>query len=224
MTNNQFYLHSSPSGIKLIEGDKMPVHPKDHPRFKSGMDQYSEPLETNGFWQKGIKDYEAAIQSAKASSIPIQDQDAAWRLIFPDVKEAYNFKVDSEGLSYRIGNQHYSRSIKKDHIYGPFSVGYEIRKKCLYTGTCPDCNLGSLCKTVAILYDDTPEKEESREEGIRLLDKCDRTFESLRKIIIILKEAEPEKLPELVHNIEIDFEGIQAVIRDYTRKFTITRK
>jgi hypothetical protein len=78
MTNNQFYLHSSPEGaIKLIEGDKMPVHPKDHPRFKSGMDQYSEPLETNGFWQKGIKDYEAALQRAKEQAVTVADQEKA---------------------------------------------------------------------------------------------------------------------------------------------------
>jgi hypothetical protein len=50
-----------------------PIEPKDHPNVKSGMDQYSEPLETNGFWLKLIKDYEQALSAFTSSLIKVEN-------------------------------------------------------------------------------------------------------------------------------------------------------
>lgn len=64
-----------------------PVHPKDHPSFKSGMDQYSEPLETNGFWINGINRYEKAITKAISEAVLFDDQhfiEAVVKMEMPD--------------------------------------------------------------------------------------------------------------------------------------------
>ena len=65
----------------LIYAAEVPEHPKDHPNIKSGMDQYSEPLETNGFWLKQLADYEKALASAKESAVLVSDQEKARELI-----------------------------------------------------------------------------------------------------------------------------------------------
>lgn len=52
------------------------------------------------------------------------------------------------------------------------------------------------------------------EELRKVLVKCDRTFGSLSNIVALLKESREQDLSELVHGIDIDFENIQAQIRD----------
>ena len=124
-----------------------------------------KPIQTNAWNGKDYREnafnnsqqfhYEQALQAAKESSVPIQDQDEAWRVIHPDLKMAKNFKVNDRGsLSYQIGNHHFERQHKADTIYGPFTVGYRIEKQCQYKdtdGNCPDCFRGSLCQKIAII-------------------------------------------------------------------------
>lgn len=57
-----------------------PVEPKDHPNFRSGMDQYSEPLETNGFWKKQVSDYQKALTSAER--LLVSNQEVAIKAIY----------------------------------------------------------------------------------------------------------------------------------------------
>jgi hypothetical protein len=70
----------------------------------------------------------------------------------------------------------------------------------------------------SVATDNTGRHNAHQDEGKRLLEKCDRTFESFGKIVALLKEADPKELPEIVQRIDIDFELIQAVIRDYYKK------
>jgi hypothetical protein len=169
MTNNQFYLHSSPEGvIKLIEGDKMPV--MKH-------------------WPEGtpmLTDYNVALQRAKDSAIIVQN---AWNAV--ELIAAHDI----------IGPQ-------PDTIYGPFSVGYEI-KEVLSPGWVPTYNDPDNINghpnaepiQVAILYDDTPEKEESQGNQETLWSEVDKIF-----------------------NTKWTYGMPDDVMQELKEKFTITRK
>jgi hypothetical protein len=160
---NQFYLHSSPSGIKLIEGDKMPVKPV----ICTLATKCIYPDKVSCKCYKERDEYEAALQRAKDEAVNVADQDAACRVIYPEDKLARNFKIDEIGcLSYQSGNDHCQRPYKFDTIYGPFSLRYEM-KTVLSTGWVPSYNdpdnisghPNAEPMEVAILYDEFEKKE-----------------------------------------------------------------
>lgn len=100
------YLYSTPEGpINLMKAENMPVKPIQTNAW-NGKD-YRE----NAFNNSQQFHYEQALQAAKASSVPIQDQFQARLLIY--------IKNNSE-------------DIKPDTIYGPFTVEYEIEKQFLF--------------------------------------------------------------------------------------------
>lgn len=162
------YLYVTPSGsVNLIEGDKMPKEPVKYWGVSDKLYAYDTQI------------YEDAIESAKASSVPVDDQDAAWKLIFqePQMQSMTSFKYNpADGcVSYREGNQHYSRTVPQD-VYGPFDIGYEIGHRCTYLqtdGKCDDCFRNNLCAKVAILKEKEPVKQqtlvEAQQEYIDLL-------------------------------------------------------
>jgi hypothetical protein len=185
-----WYAYTTTSGsINLIEGDKMPVKPEDRcvtirmqdserQVLKDGIVVWSVDVRSDDYAyshaekeanriRKILKDgYQADLQAAKASSVPIQDQERVLRLIYRDNKHKIN-------ASY---GEFISEGLKTDHIYGPFTVEYEIEFQCRpydtqdwqstnehYCLTVGSSNPCAEKRKIAILYDDTPEKEESQD-------------------------------------------------------------
>lgn len=158
--------------VNLIEGEKMPAEPKDVCRQCEGkgwITGIERPCSCNpgGAWRSSkttFQRYHENLESAKASSVPVDDQDTAWRLIRPDINLAKNFKMnDRNSLSYRIGNHHFETSWLADAFYGPFDIGYEIKDHGCCGHPCEDYNdvcMEHGCKwehrKIAILL---PEKE-----------------------------------------------------------------
>lgn len=138
-----WYAYSTPEGIKLIEGDKMPVMPV-----------YSDIVRhTHYYWQVNeykrlLQKYEAALQAAKASSVLVQDQHKARTIIMGFITER-NPKWPEQVLE-----------IKPDTIYGPFTVGYRIEEHGSCGHPCEDYDVCAEhgCqwehRKVVILYDD----------------------------------------------------------------------
>lgn len=157
MKEEQIYLHSTPEGIKLIEGDKMPVMPeRDYRRYGTAT-EYVFKIEYGK--------YEAAIQAAKASSVLVQDQEKARKTIIDHLKEmelqrCRTNRGSVESPIYSVPRKEYME-IKRDTIYGPFNIRYEIKKQWKQ-----DQKNEYIPYTVevAILHD-TPEKEESQLSG-----------------------------------------------------------
>jgi hypothetical protein len=187
MTEKQFYSHSSPEGvIKLIEGDTMPPEPE----YGICSEEPRPDCFNNEDCRCGLqwKPYRNALQAAKVSSIPIQDQEKALDIMWRNDPNMHN------PISY--GDWKHA-ILKLDTIYGPFSVGYRIEFQCRpydtqdwqstnehYWLTVGSSNPCAEKRKIAILYDDTPEKEESQEA---LLD------ELVTDIFEIGKEAILEK-------------------------------
>lgn len=98
------------------------------------------------------KPYRAALQAAKASSVPIQDQERAKKMI-----ELLLYEKRKELTFQDIS----SLDVMANVIYGPFTVEYRIQGKhtseCAFSRTPWKCTCDP--EPVAILYDDTPEKE-----------------------------------------------------------------
>jgi hypothetical protein len=156
MTNNQFYLHSSPSGIKLIEGDKMQVRqerPGNLCRVTCG-----QWLCQCHLYADQCQEYESAIQRAKEQAVTVADQEKA-----KDQIAKLRIEHGSDGKAWD------SLYGKEGTIYGPFSLRYEIQtlhycKQCgayksIKRIPCQNAYCGKTSENVAILYDDTPEKE-----------------------------------------------------------------
>ena len=108
--------------------------------------------------EKQLDAYRKALQAAKDSAVDCADQDAGWKLIFPqpEMQAMYNFKFDpkEEWVSYREGNQSWGRSAKSDTIH-PFPEKYEVEVKDYFTRD------GDLDTTLAVI---TPKKEEPKQE------------------------------------------------------------
>lgn len=107
------YLYSSPSGIELIEGDKMPVRPVKPP---DEIPTHAGTLCIGGDvfgYDKAMKKYEAALQAAKASGIPVEDQERGEDMII--------MTFDPRGSTNKPDPK-----IKPGEIYGPFDISYEI--------------------------------------------------------------------------------------------------
>jgi hypothetical protein len=177
MTEKQSYLYSSPEGvIKLIEGDKMPVKPVKPP---DEIPTHAGTLCIGGDvfgYEKAMKKYEAALQAAKEQAVTVADQEKAKRIIM----QWLNDQPLGQGM------------IEPERIYGPFSLRYEIESKCgkfgFNTVICGKCfSDGNGCQEpvkVAILYDDTPEKEPDFEVWASEYAESFKTgewFENIRK-------------------------------------------
>jgi hypothetical protein len=239
MTEKQSYLYSSPSGIKLIEGDKMPVKPY-HP---------CEQLPDRGC--PICAGYKLDLWAAKKeNAVTVADQEKALNLMWRNDPNMHN-PISFGDWKHAI--------LKPDSIYGPFSLRYEIESKCgkfgFNTVICGKCfSDGNGCQEpvkVAILYDDTPEKETRIDKVSILLRMVETAYSLFQKDRVnlsfkfepisnndyenlmvdflhdynTLKQWTPEKeesqealLDELVTDI---FEiGKEAILE----KFTITRK
>lgn len=148
----QSYFWATPSGpINLIKAEDMPVMK---------------------YWPEGTpmySDYNAALKRAKESSVPIQDQDIAKRMIM----QWLNDQPLGQGM------------IERDRVHGPFTVEYRIEDACAHD-SCPVDGMCEHCKEpvkVAILL---PENE-TQEDQEALLD------ELVTDIFEIGKEAILEK-------------------------------
>lgn len=160
-TNSQFYLYTTSSGIELIEGDKMPVKPVDicgPSEVASCYDRLCHEGRSKTYCFKRYH-YEQEIERAKASGIHVQDQERAKAMIKSHLKEK------NPGLP---------AVMFEETIYGPFTVEYHKEITC--NRDCPgSCFHPSNCDTktrteVAILYEDTPEKEEQDAFLLHLID------------------------------------------------------
>jgi hypothetical protein len=150
MTEKQSYLYSSPEGvIKLIEGDKMPVKPY-HP---------CEQLPDRGC--PICAGYKLDLWAAKKeNAVTVADQEKALNLMWRNDPNMHN-PISFGDWKHAI--------LKSDTIYGPFSLRYEIQtlhycKQCgayksIKRIPCQNAYCGKTSENVAILYDDTPEKE-----------------------------------------------------------------
>jgi hypothetical protein len=199
MTNNQFYLHSSPSGIKLIEGDKMPVRqerPGNLCRVTCG-----QWLCQCHLYADQCQEYESAIQRAKEQAVTVADREKAKkiieRLLYEKRKELTFQDISSLDVMHNV-------------VYGPFSLRYEIRYKThkgtpirgnlyLEEGGTPPQDLKEGIP-YAILYDDTPEKE-PQEDQETLWQEVSRIF-----------------------NVKWSYGMPDEVMQELKEKFTITRK
>ena len=221
-----WHAYSTPEGIKLIEGDKMPPEP------------------TYGKWhyddrenlQKALA-YDKALQAAKASAVPIQNEIVAVSLI------AHGQTI----LDLEKAKAHYC---KPGTIYGPFTVGYRIEKQCQYKetdGNCPDCFRGSLCQKIAIIKESNEDEyqvwlEYGRLEMMYSFEGAEKNvsnpsryvFDKIKEKFTITRTPEKEEsqvdmLLEIFEdykllNISRDKEQFRAFIAMELSKFTITRK
>jgi len=122
MKEEQIYLYSTPEGINLIEGYKMP------PVYHSE-DWYKKYSESHNHASPKLS-YQADLQAAKESSVPIQDQERAKKMI-----ELLLYEKRKELTFQDIS----SLDVMANVIYGPFTVGYEI-KTMLSHGWVPSYN------------------------------------------------------------------------------------
>lgn len=195
----------------------MPVKPEDHPNVKSGMDQYSEPLETNGFWLTRLKNYEADLHAVKAGSVPVDDQERAKKIIM----RWLNDQPLGQGM------------IEPERVYGPFDIELKRQGICC-TPIAPNINHHGDCdkcdgyKEVAILL---PEKElcPTCNKG-KEFDLCSNSFH-FPEPVGKLEEKEEDDLKEKIEFIKGAFQcfmgypdtsGLLTFLKE--SRFTITRK
>lgn len=217
----QSYFWATPSGpINLMKAEDMPVKPE----FKGDYFLHYGPQ----------KAYELALQAAKKSSVPIQDQHKALDFMWRNDPNMHN-PISFGDWKHAI--------LKPDTIYGPFTVEYRIEDACAHD-SCPVDATCEHCKEpvkVAILYDDTPEKDHdtvlkefadkmSKQEDIpkdiqavvnkRFWDMLDTPEKEESQEDMLLEIFEDYKLL----NISRDKEQFRAFIAMELSKFTITRK
>lgn len=228
MATKPWYAWATPSGlINLMKAEDMPVKPIQTNAW-NGKD-YRE----NAFNNSQQFHYEQALQAAKESSVPIQDQVKAIKMImlFQGISTYY---TSIEELTRRY--------LKPDTIYGPFTVKYRIEDACAHD-SCPVDAMCEHCKEpvkVAILYDDTEKDHDtvlkefadkmSKQEDIpkdiqavvnkRFWDMLDTPEKEESQEDMLLEIFEDYKLL----NISRDKEQFRAFIAMELSKFTITRK
>lgn len=216
----QYYLYVTPDGsINLIEGEKMAVMPER---------DYRHGTSTEYVFKIEYEVYEAALKTAKASSVPVQDQDKTKNIIAKEIIEGA--------------------------IYGPFSGEYEIQEfhYCKQCGAyksikripCQNAYCGKTTEKVAILL---PEKKQkikctcpchtSDTVTMHFYPCCDEYgFELNRKLEELDKkkeESQEDMLLEIIMNYrdnlhnrkhEISAESDDMFIKAELEKFTIIRK
>lgn len=170
-------------------------------------------------WPKTLEDYETALQRAKASSVPIQDQEKALDLMWRNDPNMHN-PISFGDWKHAI--------LKPDSIYGPFSVGYEIRDEVQILpkeqflapeNQNRDKPILGFKTEVAILYDDTPEKEESQEYSLQKENDAAKEWELWRDF---LHEVGCKRyLLDGEDFMSTRWEELMDLLKE---KFTITRK
>lgn len=169
----KFYLYTSPSGIKLIEGDKMPVIPE-------------RPIGCLDYVDIDRANYKRDLQRAKEEAVTVADQEKAKKLI-----EQLLYEKRKELTFQDIS----SLDVMPNVIYGPFSLRYEISFQWrpystqdwkntnehywLTVGSAGSC---AEKRRVAILHD-TPEKEpEPNFTDCAFIEKLDQASPLLSKV------------------------------------------
>lgn len=159
---HMIYLYVTPSGsVNLIEGDKMPVGKRKTCGGKGFCCDWNTPCQS--------MEYDKQLSAAKASSVPVDDQDAAWRMIFHELPEAKDFKKLKQTVTYRIGNDHYQRALHSnpDFTYGPFDISFEIQSRC-----CANENLAiGMCERDCEAYESFHKVKGPKEVTILLPEK-----------------------------------------------------
>lgn len=195
MNTNPFYLTYYPSGVELIQGEKMPVKPLycDHVKH------------SHYYWQarryeRLTKNYEAALERAKAEAVTVVNEEKAVSLI------AHGQTI----LDVAKAKAHYC---KIGEVYGPFTSGYEIRE---------NTDFSYEYETVAILSDTQQEKEESQEERLkRVLRDRHKAIKGAEKDAYLNSlPVERKEFLELKQMV-ID---LQRELKKAKEQFTITRK
>lgn len=164
----KFYLHTTPSGIQLIEGDKMPVKPVDicgPSEVASCYDRLCHEGRSKTYCFKRYH-YEQEIERAKASGIPVKDQERAVSLI------AHGKTI----LDIEKAKAHYC---KPGEVYGPFDIGYRLKydspcvpkNKCVKPGACGETCEALQLVAILLLESKLQEKEEQelREQIAQIL-------------------------------------------------------
>lgn len=186
------YLYVTPSGsVNLIEGDKIPIGERKTCGGKGFCCDYNTPCQS--------LEYEKHLQAAKASSVPVDDQERAVKIVQESIM--------GTGKGENSINP-YGLVLPTDRVYGPFDIGYKKGLKCKQEGkpTCTSsanctCSVADGLAEVAILLPEptpsksgelklTPEQVKEREEAIN----CYRT-PSLPKSIWeqAIEKATPEQ-------------------------------
>lgn len=185
------YFWATPSGpINLIKAEDMPVQPhygicETEPRPECFN-------KSNCLCAEKWKPYRESLQRAKESSVPIQNEIVAVSLI------AHGQTI----LDLEKAKAHYC---KLGEVYGPFTVEYRIEEVFSH------CTVGEKHYVkVAILYDDTPEKEES-------------IIPDVTKVMIDV-HIEAMNRGEISEPTHEDSELYQRFANRLLSKFTITRK
>lgn len=172
------YLYVTPSGIvNLIEGDKMPVKPERPP---DQIETYKGTMYFGGDvlgYEPRLKKYEKALAAAKASSVPVDDQERAFELLEPFLRPIRQ-RIAKEKQANESFVASYGLDIDeaKGSIYGPFNIGYEIKDHGCCGHPCEDYNdvcMDQGCKwghrKIAILKNNSepvgkPEEKETPEQ------------------------------------------------------------
>lgn len=102
------YLYVTPSGIvNLIEGEKMPIGERKTCGGKGFCCDWNTPCQS--------MEYDKHLQAAKASSVPVDDQERGRKLCFDAL-----YETDGDRMTNRHIRTH------DGVFYGPFDIEYEI--------------------------------------------------------------------------------------------------
>lgn len=176
------YLYITPSGsVNLQDADKMPVKPEDRVKIESRSEFLQVLKDGLVVWSRDIRaddyaysnadkhatiikkslsnEYEDMLQAAKASSVPVDDQEIAKKIIYDNDVRVQGTIISFNDWKYVL------LQTKTDTFYGPFDIGYEIGEEPI---PCPDniegCEVYHF-KKVAFLLILLPENEPNQLSG-----------------------------------------------------------
>lgn len=143
----QSYFWATPSGpINLMKAENMPPSHHSEGWYKKYCESHNHA--------NPEQSYQADLQAAKESSVPIQDQDRALQLMWENDPKINN------PISFGDWKHH---KLYLGKVYGPFNCMYRIEDACAHE-SCPVDGMCEHCKEpvkVAILL---PEKEPQEDQ------------------------------------------------------------
>lgn len=216
MATKPWYAWATPSGpINLMKAEDMPPSHHSEGWYKKYCESHNHA--------NPEQSYQADLQAAKESAVPITDQVMAIKKIL------YSLGISTESASIEDLKRWH---IRADTIYGPFSLRHEIQEQCnaacLRFGSCTDPKKCCI-KKVAILYDDTPEKDDdtlfAEAAKAHIRNAPGKTY----RVTPEKEESQEDMLLEIFEdykllNISRDKEQFRAFIAMELSKFKITRK
>lgn len=170
-------LYIKPDGkVYLIEN--CPEEPKESDYLRHRAPGFNDFIAAEGRYQKQLKE-------AKDQSILVENQEIAWRMIFPDLigknyATDFKYRPQDHDVSYRINNGWFCRDVLDDKVYPMPGLKYRLDWR-------DDHGLPNTNYQIAILEEPVQEvkqeeQEESQEEILNeIIDYISSSEESYQK-------------------------------------------